>query len=89
MDWFVYIVRCADNSLYTGVATDVERRLAEHNESPKGARYTSSRRPVRVVYTAPCANRSEAMKEEWRIKQLTRAEKLALISAWKACPEPA
>lgn len=81
MSWFVYIVKCADDSLYTGVAVDVDRRLNEHNDSPKGARYTSSRRPVRLVYSAQCKSRSEAMKEEWRIKQLTRSEKLLLIAS--------
>ncbi len=88
MAWFVYIVRCADDSLYTGVATDVARRITEHNESPKGARYTASRRPVHLVYTASCATRSDAMKEEWRIKQLTRSDKMILIASWDVAYEP-
>jgi putative endonuclease len=80
MSYWVYIVACADDTYYTGVATDVARRLAQHNgEKPKGARYTSARRPVTLVYQAPCATRSEAQKAEARIKALSRAEKLALI----------
>jgi putative endonuclease len=81
MAYAVYIVRCADGSLYTGLATDVARRLAEHNGvGTRGARYTSARRPVVVVYVADFANRSLAAKEEARIKQLSRMEKLALIA---------
>ena len=85
MVYHVYIVQCADGTLYTGIATDVARRLAEHNgDKPKGARYTSSRRPVRLAYQATFANRSEATREEIRIKQLTRAEKVALMAATQA-----
>ena len=82
--WYVYIVRCADSTLYTGVAIDVTRRVAEHNgvrSKRAGARYTRSRRPVKLVYREPAANRSAACKREYRIKQLPRAEKLALIAA--------
>lgn len=91
MGYWLYIVECADGSLYTGLATDVERRLAEHNNNatgkngqalkPKGARYTSARRPVVLVYKAPFATRAEAAKEEARVKRLTRLQKLAMISA--------
>lgn len=80
--WHVYVVRCADGTLYTGVAIDVAKRVAEHNGAGKsGARYTRARRPVRLVYQEAAANRSAACKREWRIKQLTRREKLALIGA--------
>jgi putative endonuclease len=83
--WRAYMVRCADGTLYTGVATDVARRVAEHNGKgatrTKGARYTRSRRPVKLVYQESAANRSAACKREYRIKQLTRREKLALITA--------
>ena len=82
MSYWVYIVRCADGTLYTGIATDVERRVGEHNgEKPNGARYTSARRPVSLVFRAAFASRSEACKEEFRIKQLSRAEKDLLIAA--------
>ena len=77
--WYVYIVECADGSLYTGITTDVNRRLLEHNYSFKSAKYTRSRRPVRLVCSKPAANRSEASKEEYRIKRLKRKQKIELI----------
>ena len=78
--WQVYIVCCADDSLYTGIARDLERRIAEHNaDNGLGASYTRSRRPVRLVYQESAADRSAASKREYQIKQLSRAEKLALI----------
>ena len=80
--WRVYIVRCADGSLYTGVAMDIARRVAQHNGAlANGARYTRSRRPVNLVYQERAANRSAACKREYAIKQLGRREKLALIAA--------
>ena len=80
--WYVYMVRCTDQSLYTGVATDVERRVDEHNHSnPLGARYTRSRRPVSLVYQEPCDNRSHACQREYALKQLSRQKKLALIES--------
>ena len=79
--WYIYIVRCADSTLYTGVTMDVVRRVAEHNGlRTNGARYTRARRPVKLVYQERAANRSAAGKREYRIKRLTRREKLALIS---------
>jgi putative endonuclease len=82
MTYAVYIVECADRTLYTGIATDVTRRLAEHNGSgTRGARYTSARRPVRLIYVADFADRSTACKEEARIKRMSRMEKQALIAA--------
>ena len=80
--WCVYIVRCADDSLYTGVATDLERRLQEHNGAARGgAKYTRARRPVELVYQEPFATRSEAGKREYQIKAMSRRQKLALIEA--------
>jgi putative endonuclease len=86
MDYWVYIVECADGTFYTGIATDVQRRLLEHNGThkgarPKGARYTSARRPVSLVYHAVCGTRSAALREEIRIKGLTRLAKQVLIAA--------
>ena len=82
MTYSLYIVRCADGTLYTGIATDVARRIAEHNGTkPKGARYTLSRRPVTLVYEAAFASRSEASKEEARIKRLSRTDKETLIAS--------
>lgn len=82
MEYSVYIVECVDGTYYTGIATDVQRRLLEHNGAGgKGARYTSARSPVSLVYEVRCASRSAALKEEFRIKRLTRGQKRALISA--------
>ncbi|PJE74036.1 MAG: endonuclease [Candidatus Taylorbacteria bacterium CG10_big_fil_rev_8_21_14_0_10_41_48] len=78
--YFVYIIKCKDKSLYTGITTDVERRLAEHREG-RGARYTRVRGVLRVVYTERYNNRSLASKREIEIKKLSRAEKLNLIKS--------
>jgi putative endonuclease len=77
MTWFVYIVECADGTLYTGITTDIERRLREHDQG-SGARYTRGRGPVRLRYSEPRANRSEATRREREIKALPRAEKRLL-----------
>lgn len=77
--WHVYILRCVDGTFYTGITTDLERRLVEHNSSVKGAKYTRGRRPVELVYSCESANKSEAAKEEYRIRRLPRAEKLLLV----------
>jgi len=79
VNYSVYIVTCADGSLYTGITTDVERRLHEHNSTTRGAKYTRSRRPVSLAATWPASDRSSALREEARIKRLTRKEKLHLI----------
>jgi putative endonuclease len=80
--WCVYMLRCADGSLYTGITTDVARRVAEHNgDSGLGARYTRSRRPVELVYVEAAAGRSAASHREAAIKQLDRTRKLALCSS--------
>ena len=79
ISWQVYLLRCADGTLYGGVTTDLERRVGEHNGSRLGAKYTSGRRPVELVYARGFADRSSALKEESRIKKLPRKEKLKLI----------
>tara|TARA_R110000803_G_scaffold156115_1_gene220668 strand:- start:13 stop:261 length:249 start_codon:yes stop_codon:yes gene_type:complete len=78
-DWYVYIVKCSDNSLYTGITVDLERRVEEHNTSNKGAKYTKSRRPVHLVYSETQQDRSSASKRESAIKKLSRSEKLILL----------
>lgn len=75
----LYILRCADETLYTGITVDLERRVREHNTSTRGAKYTRGRRPVKLVYSQNFKNRSAASMAEARVKQLSRAEKLALI----------
>ena len=76
--YYVYILECADGTLYTGYTTDVQRRLKEHNESDLGAKYTKARRPCRLFWSKELPSKSEAMKEEYRIKHLSRDEKLKL-----------
>ena len=81
-DWVVYVVRCADGTLYTGITTDLERRLAEHNgERAGGARYTRSRRPVALAHHERFATRAEAARREALIRRSTRKEKIDLIEA--------
>ena len=78
MSWYVYMVRCRDNSLYTGYTDDPDRRLAVHNAG-KGAKYTKSRLPVTLVYREECPDKSTALKREYAIKHLTKAGKENLI----------
>lgn len=80
--WYIYLLRCADNSLYCGVTTDVERRLAQHNgEKPGGARCTRARRPVVLEACVPCADRGSAQRYECSIKKLPREQKLSALLA--------
>ena len=80
--WFVYMIRCSDDSLYTGMTKDVERRVAEHNKDDVlGARYTRTRRPMKLVYQEGLNTRSKAAKREGEIKRLRRKEKEVLISS--------
>ena len=80
--WRVYILECADGTLYTGIAVDLERRLAQHNgDSPGGPKYTRGRRPVRLLWSAQAEDRSAASKREAAIKKLSRREKLVLVAA--------
>ncbi len=84
-NWFVYIVECADQSLYTGIARDIDKRIAKHNEGT-GAKYTRSRLPVTLIYREQQANRSAALKREALIKRLTRTQKIELIEAYTQLP---
>jgi putative endonuclease len=84
MAWFVYMLRCADGTLYTGVTTDLERRVAEHNgltktADAKGAKYTKARRPVELVYQEVVAGRGEAANREAALRRLSRTEKQDLF----------
>jgi putative endonuclease len=79
MNWTVYIARCRDGSLYTGITTDPERRLAEHNSGSGGA-YTRSKTPIVMVYREPAADRSGAQRRERAIKRLSRAQKEELVA---------
>ncbi len=81
MSYFVYILKCSDNTLYTGITKDIAKRLDEHNTSPKGAKYTKARRPVELVYNESSLDRSSASKREYAIKKLTKTKKLLLIES--------
>ena len=75
---YTYVLKCADGSLYTGYTTDVDKRLETHNMG-KGAKYTRSRRPCKLVYVRVCESKSKALKLEYKIKQMSRKEKSELI----------
>jgi putative endonuclease len=83
--WYVYILRCADDSLYTGITTDLQRRLQEHNGklSGDGAKYTRGRRPVEPVYIEQVDSRAEASRRESTIKGLSRKQKLQLVRKYQ------
>lgn len=76
--WYLYILRCGDGTLYTGITTDVERRLEEHRQG-RGAKYTRGRGPLELAYQEECGTHSEALKREYAVKQLPRDEKERLI----------
>jgi len=80
--WYLYILRCKDASLYTGITTDVEKRLEAHR-SGRGAKYTRGRGPLTLVYREECGSHSDALKREFQIKALPREEKLRLLSGWQ------
>ena len=82
MAWHVYIIECSDGSLYTGITNDLDKRITAHNDG-RGAKYTKSRRPVRLRYSEPAADRTHASQREYAIKSLRKAEKMRLIT-----PEP-
>ncbi|MEK7138261.1 MAG: GIY-YIG nuclease family protein [Patescibacteria group bacterium] len=81
--YFVYIIKCADGSLYCGITTDMKRRFGEHQRG-KGGNYTRSHKVIRIVYAEKCKDRSSALKREVTIKRLSRTEKLRLIKNGKA-----
>ena len=83
MQYWVYMVRCADDTLYTGITGNLERRIKTHN-SGKGAKYTRGRGPVVLVYQEACADKPEALRRELAIKQMSRREKLCLLEAPEA-----
>ena len=77
--YFLYILKCSDQTIYTGITTNIERRIKEHNNSKLGAKYTKVRRPVKLVYSKEFENRSFASIEEARIKKLSRVQKIEFI----------
>ncbi|MBY6185755.1 GIY-YIG nuclease family protein [Marinobacter hydrocarbonoclasticus] len=86
-DWFLYLIRTRAGHLYTGITTDVDRRFSEHQQgAPKGARALRGKGPLTLVYQSPAGQRSTALKLEYRIKRLTKAQKEALIKAQSPLP---
>jgi putative endonuclease len=81
--WYVYMVRCSDGTLYTGITNDLEKRIEAHNSDKDGARYTRSRRPVKLIYSEESGAKSAAAKLEYKIKKMTRAKKMKLVSNFK------
>jgi putative endonuclease len=80
MDYFVYLVECSDNTYYCGITNNIDKRIDEHNNSKKGAKYTKSRRPVILRYVEKHNSRSDALKREHSIKKLSRPEKRDLVN---------
>jgi putative endonuclease len=87
MNWFCYLLRCVDGTLYCGITNDLDKRLAAHNAG-EGAKYTRGRAPVTLVYCETCADKSSALKREMEIKELPRTQKLALVAASQKFPFP-
>lgn len=79
-EWYLYILRCGDGSLYTGITTDIPHRLKMHTAG-QGAKYTRGRGPLELVHQERCGSHSEALKREWEVKALTREEKESLIDS--------
>ena len=78
--WYLYVVECADGTLYTGITKSIHRRLNEHNYGDRAAKYTRSRRPVKLVFSREFNNHSSAASAEWKFKKLSRKEKLEIIN---------
>ncbi|HJM15765.1 MAG TPA: GIY-YIG nuclease family protein [SAR86 cluster bacterium] len=79
LSWYVYILECKDNSLYTGITNDLQKRIIAHN-SGKGAKYTKARLPVKLIYKEVYKTKSDSLKREFEIKKLKRTEKIKLIN---------
>ena len=80
--WYVYLLRCNDNSLYAGITTDISRRLHQHNHTKLGAKYTRAKRPVTLVFLEAASNKSTASKREYQLKKLTKTAKEELVSTY-------
>ena len=87
MQYHTYILECSDRTLYTGWTTDIEKRVITHNTLKTGAKYTSMRRPVKLVYSESFETRSEAMKRECVVKKMTRKEKQILLKTYTTKPQ--
>lgn len=83
--WYVYFLRCNDNSLYTGITTDINRRLHQHNNTKLGAKYTRAKRPVTLVFIESASDKSTASKREYQLRKLKKIQKERLVSTYLAC----
>lgn len=83
--WFVYFLRCNDNSLYTGITTDVNRRLHQHNHTKLGAKYTRAKRPVTLAFIETAPDKSTACKREYQLRTLSKIKKEQIVSTYLAC----
>jgi len=81
--WYLYVLRCSDDTFYTGVTTNINRRLHEHNNTPKGAKYTRSRRPVELIYSLTFSSQSTAQAAEAQFKKMSRKQKSMMIFGMK------
>jgi len=81
--WYIYLVKCSDDTIYCGITKDIEKRILQHN-GKKGAKYTASRTPVKLVYKEECGGKSRALKRENEIKKLTREQKICLINGYNS-----
>jgi len=81
--WYLYILKCKDGTLYTGITNNIEKRVDEHNNGKNGSKYTRARRPLVLAYNEECKNRSEASKREAVVKKMSREEKLFLIKSFR------
>jgi len=85
--WTVYFLRCNDNSLYTGITTDIKRRLHQHNNTKLGAKYTRARRPVVLVYSETALDKSSASKREYQLRTLSKKQKEKLALSYHSSPD--
>jgi len=83
MGYFVYILECGDGTYYTGTTNNLEKRVEAHNSASAGAKYTRARRPVSLVYSEECIDKSEALKREYALRQHSRAEKASIIAKFQ------
>ncbi len=82
--WYVYLLRCNDNSLYAGITTNIERRLHQHNHTKLGAKYTRAKRPVTLAFIEIAADKSTASKKEYQLRKLPKIQKERLVSAYQS-----
>ncbi|MBX2866646.1 GIY-YIG nuclease family protein [Candidatus Kaiserbacteria bacterium] len=81
--YYVYILKCSDGTYYTGITNDLDKRVEAHNTSPQGAKYTRTRRPVRLMYSESCTDKGEALRREYEIRKCSRTQKVNIIATFQ------